>query len=457
MNDFSARDIAHVLHPISNIASHRDNDVLALERGEGIYSIDVKGTKLLEGCAGAWCLSLGYGEEELVRVAAEQMRKLAYAPGFYNRATQPAVDLAEKLKELAPFDASKVFFTSSGSEANDSQVRLLWYYNNLRGKPEKKKIISRWGAYHGTSGIAASLTGLSAFHKDFDAPGEFVRHAACPHYYRHGLAGESEEDFVERLARELDELIQCEDPDTIAGMIIDPVMGGGGVLVPPDSYLRRVQEVLGQYDIRIISDEVICGFGRTGEQWGCDTYGFIPHSITVAKQLSAAYLPIGGVVLDGEMYDAVVEGSRRHGVFGHGFTYSGHPVAAAVALRTLEIYEERDILNRVRGLSGQFDARLEELLQHPLVGEVQSAGLLGAVELVADKETKRPHDSALHVGAYCLGACQRNGLIIRTTADRMLFCPPMVITEAELDLMFEMFAAALDETAEWLAAETSAA
>lgn len=452
LDDLAARDLQYVLHPMTNLVDHAERGPLMTTHGEGIYAIEPGGRRLIEGVGGAWCLGLGYGVEELARTAYDAMRNLAYTPVFFGRISPPVAELAEKLVRMMPFEASKVLFTSSGSEANDSQVRLLWHYNNLRGKPRKKKIISRHAAYHGSAGFASTLTALPVFHDDWDAPLDFVRYAGCPHHYRFAEPGESEEEFTTRLASELDALIQEEDPETVAAFIAEPVMCAGGVRVPPTSYFAKIQATLSQYDIRFIADEVICGFGRTGALFGCETFDIHPHSMSIAKQLSSAYLPIAAVLVDEEMYQALVEGSKRHPILGHGFTYGGHPVAAAVALRALELYDELDVYGHVQRVSPYFSERFHSLSEHPLVGEIQTIGLLAAVELVQDSTTGAAFEGSAGVGRYCLDRCYEHGLILRAIGDRMCFCPPMVISEAEIDEMVEIFTRALNDTWAWMGA-----
>jgi len=381
------------------------------------------------------------------------MRKLPYYHTFFAKATNPSIDLAEKLKEIAPVPVSKVFFANSGSEANDSLVKLVWYYNNALGRPQKKKIVSRLKAYHGVTIATGSLTGLPAIHQDFDLPITNILHTDCPHYYRFAEEGESEEEFATRLARNLEKLIEDEGPDTIAAFIAEPVMGAGGVIVPPKTYFQKIQEVLKRHDVLMLADEVICGFGRTGNMFGCETFGIKPDAITVAKAMSSAYLPISAVLLSGEIFDAMVKESEKIGVFGHGFTYSGHPVPAAVAVRTIELLQERNIVDHVRRIAPRFHERLQAFSGHPLVGEVRDVGLVGAAELVADKATKRAFQPAQGVGDYCRARAEVYGLIVRPLADSIAFCPPLIITESEIDEMFNRFAKALDETEEWVKKE----
>ncbi len=389
LSNSQMRDVQSVLHPYTNLMKHRDTGPMILDRAKGIRVYDEQGKDYIEAMAGLWCTALGWGVDELADVAAEQMRKMAFAHIFGGRSHEPAIALAEKLKEISPFPAGKVFFANSGSEANDTQIKIAWYAANARGKTAKKKIISRMKAYHGVTLVAASLTGLPNNHKSFDLPFDFVKFADCPHYYRHAEAGESERDFSARMAHNLDALIQREGPETISSMIAEPVMGAGGVILPPEGYFDAITKVLDRYDISLIDDEVITGFGRTGEWFGCSKYGFEPDSMTLAKQLSSAYLPISAIILSPELTDIVEQESGRIGTFGHGFTYTGHPVAAAVALRTIELYQKNDIVGHVREVSPHFLKRLRAFNDHPLVGEANGVGLIGGVELVADKKTKQ--------------------------------------------------------------------
>jgi 4-aminobutyrate--pyruvate transaminase len=424
-----------------------------LERGQGVHVYDSEGKSYIEGMSGLWCTALGYGNEELVDVAAAQMRKLSFAHLFGAKSHDPAIELAERLKEIAPVPISKVFFCNSGSDANDTQVKLVWYMNNALGRPRKKKIISRQKAYHGITIASASLTGLPTNQIDFDLPIANIIHTACPHHYRFAHEGESEEDFSARLARELEELIIAQDPETVAAFIAEPVMGAGGVIVPPAGYFPAIAAVCAKYDLYLICDEVITGFGRLGKMFGCDVVGFAPHAISVAKALSSAYVPIAGVMLPEMMYEAMLIESRKIGTFGHGFTYSGHPVAAAVALKTLDILQRDRIVDTTAAKAPQFQARLHALGEHPLVGEARGTGLIGAVELVADKATKRGFDPKLGVTARCAQFAQDVGLIVRALADCVAICPPLVITPAEIDVMFDRLATALNRTLDWATRE----
>ena len=325
LSNLAVRDIETVIHPYTNLAAHREVGPLVIERGEGIHVWDSEGQQYIEGLAGLWCTSLGYGNKELIEAATKQLEKLSYSHLFGGKSHDPAIELSEKLKELAPCEASKVLFTCSGSEANDTQVKLIWYYNNARGRPEKKKIISRIKGYHGVTVASGSLTGLPPVHMDFDLPIKNVLHTDCPHHYRFAEDGETEEEFSTRLAGNLEQMIIDEGPETVAAFIAEPVMGAGGVIVPPETYFEKIQAVLTKYDVYMIADEVICGFGRTGNYWGSETFGIKPDSISVAKAITSAYIPLGGITIPEPVYEAMLDESRKIGTFGHGYTYTGPP------------------------------------------------------------------------------------------------------------------------------------
>ncbi len=450
LSNYAARDVEALLHPTTNLAAHRASGPLVLERGEGIYVFDTAGKRYIEGLAGLWCTGLGYGNAELIEAAREQMSRLSFSHLFGGRSHEPAIALAEKLKAMAPCPTSKVFFTNSGSEANDTQIKLAWYANNAWGRPKKKKIISRRRAYHGTTIATASLSGLPVFHADFDLPMARVLHTDCPHYWKEAEAGESEEDYASRLARNLEELIEREGPETIAAFIAEPVMGAGGVLLPPATYFAKVQAVLARHDIAFIADEVICGFARTGNWWGSQTFGIEPSTVTMAKAVTSAYVPMGALTVPEPVYQALVEESGKQGVFAHGFTYSGHPLACAVALKTIEIYERIKIVEHVRRVAPIFQLRLQALAEHPLVGEARSVGLLGGLELVKDKRAKQSFEPKLGVGAKAARFAEEEGLLCRAVGgDNVALCPPLVIDGAEINAMFDMLARALDKTEAW--------
>jgi 4-aminobutyrate--pyruvate transaminase len=454
LSNLAARDVETLVHPYTNLARFREAGPLIIERGQGVYVYDTEGKPYIEGMAGLWCTALGYGNEELVEAAAAQMRKLSFAHLFTGRSHDPAIELGEKLKEIAPVPISKVFFCNSGSEANDTQVKLVWYLNNALGRPRKKKIVSRMKAYHGTTVVAASLTGLPGNHRDFDVPLPGFLHAGCPHHYRFAQDGESEEEFATRLAAELDALIVQEGPDSVAAFIAEPVMGAGGAIVPPQGYFQKIMAVCARHDVFTISDEVICGFGRLGTTFGCEKLGFVPQSISIAKALSSAYLPIAGVMIPEAMYQALLSESKKIGVFGHGFTYGGHPVSAAVALKAIEIYQRDRIFAKAAERAPQFQARLAALNGHPLVGEARGLGLIGGVELVADKTGKCSFDPQHGVGARAVQFAEAEGLIVRSVlGDVLTLCPPLVISEREIGELFDRLGRALDKTLDWVTRE----
>ena len=445
-----AKDLAHLLHPTTNLTQHQESGPQVLTRAEGCYVWDNKGNQYLEAMAGLWCTALGYGEEELVRVAAEQMKALSYNQLFAGKTNEASVLLAEKLKSMVPMDAGRVFFGLSGSDANDTQIKLMWYYNNAIGRPEKKKIISRMRGYHGVTVASGSLTGLPPFHAHFDLPIPGILHTDSPHYYRGQEGGESESQFVDRIVGNLESLIMKEGPETIAAFIAEPIMGAGGVVVPPAGYYQKVQALLKQHDILFIDDEVICGFGRTGRPFGAETMGIEPDTMSVAKAVSSAYLPLSAVLLPEYMYEAFAAMSAELGNFSHGFTYSGHPVCAAVALRNLELMEERDLFAHAARMGDLMQDRLAMLGEHPLVGEARGAGLIGALELVADKDTRAPFPASKGVGAYCMRRCEAHGLVSRSLGDTMALCPPLIITDAQIDELFSKLELALNETLAWV-------
>ncbi|MEE7477924.1 aminotransferase [Methylobacterium hispanicum] len=454
LSNLATRDVETLIHPYTNLDAHRANGPLVLERGQGVHVYDTEGRPYIEGMAGLWCTALGYSNAELVEAAAAQMGRLPFSHLFSGRSHDPAIELAEVLKELMPIPTSKVFFTSSGSEANDTQVKLAWYYNNALGRRAKKKIIGRSRGYHGVTVATASLTGLQANHADWDLPLPGFLHTACPHHYRFAEAGESEEAFSARLADELEQMILREDPDTVAAFIAEPVMGAGGAIVPPRGYFQAIQTVLARYDVRFIADEVICGFGRLGTWFGSEALGMAPQTLSFAKAVTSGYVPLGGITVDEPLYAAMVDQSAKLGTFGHGTTYSGHPVACAVALKAIEIYRRDRIIEGAAEKAPHFQARLARLAEHDIVGEARGIGLIGGLEIVADKRTKAQYDPKAGVAARCVAFAQAEGLIVRfLTGDRVAVCPPLIITPDEIDALFDRLSRALDRTRDWIRSE----
>ena len=453
LTNVQVRDVEALVHPYTPLHRVREIGPLVLERGKGVCVYDTQGREYIEGMSGLWCAGLGFGDEELVEAGIEQLRKLPYYHLFGAKGMEPAIELAEKLKEVAPIEVARVLYSSSGSEANDTQVKLAWYYNNALGRPEKKKIISRVKAYHGVTVMTGSLTGLPANHMDFDLPVDRVLHADCPHHYRFAELGETEEQFTARLAANLRALIEREGPETIAAFIAEPVMGAGGVIVPPKGYFEAIRPILAEHDILFIDDEVICGFGRTGNWFGAESLNMAPDTMSVAKQMTAAYAPLGAVLIPPFLYEALEEQSKKIGTFGHGFTYGGHPLGCALGAKAIEIYQKRDIVGKVRAIAPRFAERLARLRDHPLVGEVRSLGFVGGVELVADKATKRSFNPKAGVGLKSMAFLQERGAILRAIGDTVAICPPMIMTAEELDTLFDRFEKALDDTEGWVAKE----
>ncbi|WP_111430878.1 aminotransferase [Rhodobacteraceae bacterium DSL-40] len=441
-----------LLHPYANAAVIREAGVQIIDRGKGIHVYDEAGRPYIEAMSGLWCAGLGFGNDELADAAREQLGKLPYYHLFGGKSHEPAIALAEKIKALAPGNMARVFYQSSGSEANETQVKLAWYYNNALGRPDKKKIISRARAYHGVTIVSASMTGLANNHRDFDLPVDRILHTGTPHHWKNARDGESEEEFSARLAHELEALILDEGPDTVAAFIAEPVMGAGGCVVPPRGYFEAITAVCRKYDVLRISDEVICGFGRTGEWFGAQTLNYEPTSMSMAKQLTGGYMPLSAVAINREMAEAIEGNSEKIGTFGHGFTYGGHPVSCAVGVKALEIYERLDITARVKALAPQFGAHLDRLAEHPLVGEARHLGLVGTIELAPEK-SPAGFTQPGKVGARMAQALLARGVISRPIIDSIIFCPPMIITAEEIDALFAPVKSALDEVLDWARAE----
>lgn len=446
LNSLRTRDMAYHFHSQTNPRRHEIDGPLMIARGEGCYVIDEEGNRYLEGMGGLWCASLGFENDRLAEVAAAQMRKLATYHTFNHRSNDPSADVAQLVAELSPIPGSKVFLVNSGSEANDTMVKLAWYYNIARGKPQKRKVISRKGAFHGSTVMGAALGGLQHMHESFNLPGLNVVYAEKPHYYRNRLKGESEEAYCDRLVVELETLIETEGPETIAAMIAEPIMGAGGVVTPPVGYFPRIRQLLSKHDILLLADEVVCGFGRTGKWFGAQAYGFVPDMMSIAKGLSSGYMPIAAAVVSDQIYQVVADEADRIGVFGHGFTYSGHPVTSAVAAEVLRTYQEMDLPLRAQDLGNHLFSSLNvSVSNHELVGEVRGAGFLAGIELVADKASGTPFDPARKVGAFVEKCCRAHGVMIRNMGDVISVCPPFIMTADEIDRLVGGIATALDD------------
>ena len=453
-SELARKDVAHHFHPYTNLRAIEKDAPLIIVEGDGIEVIDDAGKRYIEGMAGLWCASLGFSEKRLAEAAKRQMEVLPYYHSFSGKAHNVVAEVSEKLISLAPTQAlrdGRVIFANSGSEANDTAFKLVRYYHNAIGKPQKKKIIARVKGYHGVTLATASLSGIPAMHQHFDLPMDGVLRTGCPHAYQFAKDGESSEQFATRLADELEALIVSEGPDTIGGFIAEPVQGAGGVIIPPPTYFAKIQAILKKYEILFIADEVITGFGRTGNLFGSQTFQLEPDMLTTAKMITSAYVPFSALFVSEKIYQACADASALVGVFGHGYTYSGHPLGCAIALETLKIYEERDLVNHVRDVAPTFAEALQKFVGHPLVGDVRSVGLIGAVELAEDPTTRKPFDPKRGVGAYLVRRAQAHGLILRAMAgDAIAFCPPLIITEAQIAEMMGRFALALDDTQRWL-------
>ncbi len=451
-NSVQARDVAYLLHPVTNARKHEKIGPLVIERGDGIHVYDDTGKEYIEGMAGLWSVAVGFGEPRLVAAAAAQMSRLPYYHSFSHKSHPSVIDLGERLVKMSPKGLDRVFFTNSGSEANDTVIKLVWFYNNAIGRPEKKKFIGREGGYHGITIASGSLTGLPTNHRGFDLPLPQMKHVGSPHFYRFGAVGETEEAFADRRAAELEAKILDEGPETVAAFIGEPLIGAGGVIVPPATYWEKIQTVCRKYDVLLVADEVINGFGRLGTLFACDHYGITPDVLVVSKQLTSSYMPLAAVLFSDKIYQGVADGSDRLGTFGHGYTASGHPVATAVAMENLDIIEERGLVANAAEVGAHLQALLRPFASHPLVGEVRGVGLIAAVEIVADKATKAKFDPPGKVGLYLYNKAHERGLIIRNIIDSICFCPPMIITKPQVEEMVARFAGALEDTTAWVEA-----
>jgi L-2,4-diaminobutyrate transaminase len=457
MSDRSNRSLADIdkdsiLHPATSIEAHLKDGPLIVAKGHGLWVTDQNGRRIMDFGAGLWCVNIGYGRAELADAAAAAIRDICYFPLFFSNATEPTIRLAERI--LTDFheksDAShlsKVFFGTSGSDANDTNYKLVRYYNNLRGLPRKKKFITRWGAYHGSTYASASLTGIAGYHTGFDLPISDIFHAPCPHYYRYGRDGETEEQFTDRMIADIQEIIARESADTIAAFIAEPVMGTGGVIPPPVGYFARLQEHLRENDILFIADEVITGLGRVGSHSATGLYGLRPDIISLAKGLTSAYFPLSASVISEKIWNTLRKASPKAGPFMHGFTYSGHPVGAAIGLANLDIIEREGLIENARKMGALFVERLRARIgDHPHVGDIRGVGLMVAVEFVADKKSKTFFKAGKYPHRIVQQHASNEGMLIRALpmGDVTSMSPPLCITTAEVEEGVERYARALD-------------
>ena len=439
------------LHPYTPLADHLETGPMIVQSAQGVMIKDTKGREFIDGMAGLWCVNIGWGREEVVEAIAKQARELAYFHSFASMGNEPAIRLADRLTRMVPGEMSKVFFGNSGSDANDTHVKMVWYYNNLRGKPAKKKIISRIRGYHGVTVAAASLTGIQMVHNAFDLPLNTMLHTETPHYWRNAEPGMTEREYSVSLAKKLEDMIVAEDPDTVAAFIAEPIMGAGGVVLPPEGYFEEIQKVLDRYDMLMIADEVICGFGRTGQAFGSDALNIKPDMVTIAKGLTSGYIPMSGSLISDKVWNVLLEGSPEVGAFAHGYTYSAHPVAAAAAMANLDIMEREDLTGHCSKVGAYFQRKLRDAVaEHPLVGEVRGMGLIAGVEMVANKATKEPLPLSLKAAPKLSKYCLEEGLVSRALMqiNAVSFSPPLVITESEVDEMIARFSRALGKLAD---------
>lgn len=439
IKEISEMDRHSVLHPFTQLkdfTTGKLGEPTIVETGKGIRIQDAHGNQWIDGFAGLYCVNVGYGRAEVAEAISRQAYRLAYYHSYAAHTTDQLAVLSDRLVRMSPGKMSKVFYGMSGSDANETQAKLVWYYNNLRGKPNKKKIISRDRGYHGCSVVSGSMTGMSFYHDHVDLPLSQVVHTSVPHHYWGATPGETEREFSARRAAQLDQLIECLGPDNVGAFIGEPVLGTGGVTPPPEGYWEAIQAVLKKHDVILIADEVITGFGRTGSMFGSQHYGIEPDLIAVAKGLTSAYFPLSGAIVGDKIYKVLEDAADKVGAFSHGYTYSGHPIGAAAANAVLDIVEKEDLPGNARDVGAFFQAQLKEKFAHlPIVGEVRGVGLMGAIEFVADRDNRRRFDPTLMVGARISKAARDRGLIARAMphGDILGFAPPLVTTKSEVE------------------------
>jgi len=459
--EISRKDRASVLHPFTQLKDFADGssgDPTIVETGHGVRIKDATGLELIDGFAGLYCVNIGYGRTEVAEAISRQAHRLAYYHSYAAHTTDELAILSDRLVKMAPGKMSKIFYGMSGSDANETLAKVVWYYNNLRGKKAKKKIVSRQRGYHGCSVISGSMTGMSFYHDHMDLPLPSVLHTGVPHYYWGAEPGETELEFSARRAAELDALIEHEGPDTVGAFIGEPVLGTGGIIPPPEGYWKAIQTVLRKHDVLLIADEVITGFGRTGSLFGCHHYDIEPDMITIAKGLTSAYFPLSGALVNEKIFDVMTEHAPRVGAFSHGYTYSGHPIGAAAANAVLDIVEKEDLPGRARDVGAYFQKRLvDTFAQSPIVGEVRGVGLMGAIEFVGNRELKTRFDANLKVGARVSKAARDLGLIARAMphGDILGFAPPLTITREEVDQIVDLTSRAVRQVTDELVRDGS--
>ncbi|WP_261371012.1 aminotransferase [Sphingobium sp. B2] len=446
LSQSSQRDVSSQFHPFTSINDLKAEGTMMMESGSGVRVRDIHGKEYLDGMAGLWCVNLGYGRKEISEAIARQSEKLSFFHTFNGMSTDVVGECAEALLARAPVPMSRIFFGTSGSDANETQLKIIWVYNNLRGKPEKKKVIARWNAYHGSGVATASLTGLPGMHNLFDLPKGPILHVSAPYYYRKAPDGMSEREFSRQLAKELEDVIEREGAHTIAAFFAEAVMGAGGLIPPPEGYFEEIMPILKKNDILLVADEVVSGFGRLGTYWGSQTYGYEPDLITSAKGVTSGYFPMSAVFISPKVWDVLDSGADKIGVFGHGYTYSAHPVGAAAALAALKLIDELKVVENVADVGPYMMQGLRDRLgQHPHVGDIRGQGLMLGIELMQDRETKQILPPENRTGRQVLKAAAQRGLITRALGDTLVFAPPLVLTRGEADEIVDKFALAVDD------------
>ncbi|PSH70319.1 hypothetical protein CU102_04395 [Phyllobacterium brassicacearum] len=454
-NELNAWDRDHFFHPSTHMGTHArgESPTRIIRSGKGVHITDSTGSTSIDAFAGLYCVNVGYGRQEIADAIARQARELAYYHAYVGHGTDASITLAKMIIDRAPEGMSRVYFGLSGSDANETNIKLVWYYNNVLGRPEKKKIISRWRGYHGSGVMTGSLTGLELFHNAFDLPRAPILHTEAPYYFRRADRSMSEEQFSQHCADKLEEMILAEGPETVAAFIGEPILGTGGIVPPPAHYWEKIQAVLNKYDILLIADEVVTGFGRLGTMFGSDHYGIKPDLITIAKGLTSAYAPLSGVIVSDNVWQVLVKGSDMLGSLGHGWTYSAHPICAAAGAANLELIDKLDLVTNAGETGAYFRKSLTQALgDHPIVGEVRGDGMLAAVEFVADKDDRTFFDPALKVGPRIATALAERGVIGRAMpqGDILGFAPPLCLTRDEADVVVKAAAEAVDAVAKSL-------
>lgn len=442
LEDLDRRTLIHPFTPVSDYSEHGPT---VMRDGEGVWLRDIHGRSYLDAMAGLWCVNVGYGRSEVAEAIADQARRLAYYHTFFGMATEPSIRLAARLLDMVPWPMRRVFFGLSGSDANDTQFKLVWLYNHLRGRPQKRKIVARKRGYHGVTVAGSSATGLAPVHARLGLPLPGFVHVSAPHLYRGAAPGTSERDFVAGLADELDRTIREEGPDTVAAFIAEPVMAAGGVLVPPQEYFPAVQEVLRRHDVLFIADEVVCGFGRLGRTFGSEVFGIEPDLVTLAKGLTSGYAPLSAVLISERVWSGIEPHLGELGQIAHGYTYTAHPLGAAAALANLDVLEKEGLYARAAELGEYFQQQLRAKLGgHPHVGEVRGLGMIAGVELVADRATREPFDPSRRIGLRIFRRLLEEGVIVRAMGDSIGLCPPYVVDRDELDTIIDRLEAAVN-------------